>query len=456
MRNVSIPLLDSTSTPKRNWKLVTSLGWTLAAFCILVVASHVTLREDEKAVGGLMDMLKKKGPARPVAVITDIGRDIDDALFMLALSGFAKDGKANPVGFVTTGFNEVTVQKRMGLLKWWVARLGLGTPQITGCVSGQKDEEVFLPAGVLPDNTFKDDKCAAAADMLLQLSDYHSGQLEVFAIAGMGALKVALERAEAQSKVLNLASVWIQGQWKASGTNIEPEFKAYNLNIDQEASNAVFSKLAPTVPMRLLGKWAAYQTKIMVQDFQVLNQLDPSSDILETALAQINTFRKNVPWLMWHLYPGKWNDNPRYALGMDPTVVATPLPKSESEAQAAMGKPYPDDNSWCEQLTYISMPYDPCLILWAFSDDIYSPQAVGIHQVVGNDQDHPDVPNPQKSHDGLMAAMAKGLKGATQEPNPPSTPRTCPLLHTAPPSSGGMLSKLFGLLKTKRSSQTSQ
>jgi len=355
-------------------------------------------------------------PGRPIVVITDIGRDIDDTLAMAVLSGFVKKGKANPVGFVATGWDEPTVQHRMGLLRWWVSRVGgMNDPLITGCVSGSNDNGVTLPKGATPDTDFKADLCETAAQMIIEQSEKYDGQLEVFAIAGLGAMKTVIEK----RPDIKLKALWIQGQWQEGESRIRPEFKAYNLQIDEDASNVVFEALQQRVPLRLLGKWSAYETLIMVDDFIEFDKIDPSSDILETALKQLNKFRLEKPWLMWYLYPGKWNTNPAYAVG---NKGAKPLPMKEADAVQAMGKPYPDDQTWCSQLTYISMPYDPNLILWAFSDaDLFTPREIGDdelkHQVVGNDANDPGVKDADVTKGALVNVIKEGLQGATQTPS---------------------------------------
>jgi len=354
-------------------------------------------------------------PGRPIVVITDIGRDIDDTMAIAALSGFVKKGKANPVGFVATGWDEPTVQHRMGLLRWWISRLGgMNDPLITGCVSGLSDNGASLPKGASPDMDFKADLCETAAQMIIEQSEKYDGELEVFAIAGLGAMKTVIEK----RPEIKLKALWIQGQWQEAegGREIRPEFKAYNLQIDEEASNVVFDALQQRVPLRLLGKWSAYETLIMVDDFIEFDKIDPSSDILETALKQLNKFRLEKPWLMWYLYPGLWNTNPAYAVG---NKGAKPLPMKEADAVKAMGKPYPDDQTWCSQLTYISMPYDPNLILWAFSDaDLFTPREIGDeevkHQVVGNDANDPGVKDADVTKGALVNVIKEGLQGATQ------------------------------------------
>merc|ERR1719285_1144667 len=209
---------------------------------------------------------------------------------------------------------------------------------------------------------------------------------------------------------INLKALWIQGQEAEGGREIRPEFKAYNIQIDEEASNVVFDALQQRVPLRLLGKWSAYETLIMVDDFIEFDKIDPSSDILETALKQLNKFRLEKPWLMWYLYPGLWNTNPAYAVG---NKGAKPLPMKEADAVEAMGKPYPDDKTWCSQLTYISMPYDPNLILWAFSDADVTKGA-------------------------LVNVIKEGLQGATQTPSDGSKkpPSLCPEIAARAQNSG--------------------
>lgn len=263
--------------------------------------------------------------------------------------------------------------------------------------------------------------------MIIELSETYPGELEIFAIAGLGALKTALEQTDG---TLNIKTVWMQGQWLQKDGRIEPEFQSYNLKIDEDSSKVVFEQLQDRVPFKLLGKWTAYQTQVTVDDFIELNEADPSSDILETALHQLDMFRKAAPFVMWYLYPGTFNDNVQHALG---NPGAKPLPMKIEDAVKLLGKQYPTDEDWCDYLTYLSMPYDPNLILWGFSDaELFAPETstVGkiVHQVVGNVAASPGVVDAAKAKSALVDVIKRGLSGATQTPDDGSKndPPVCP------------------------------
>jgi len=254
--------------------------------------------------------------------------------------------------------------------------------------------------------------------MIIDFANEKPGTLEVFVIAGLGALKVAVEKTGGN---LPLKTIWIQGQWKDNGATIDPELAAWNLKVDSQASDVVFNALQDKVPFKLLGKWTAYQTQVTVDDFIELDKVDPSSDILNTALTQINTFRKAAPFIMWYLYPGTWNTNPQHALGHP---GAKPLPPDKAKAEEIMKKPYPsaDSDEWCSYLTYISMPYDPNLILWAFTgDSLFEPEKKTVggieHEVVGNTEAIPGAKDPATAKQTLVTTIQSGLTGAIQTPD---------------------------------------
>ena len=193
---------------------------------------------------------------RPVLVLTDIGRDIDDTLAMLTLNGLRRQGKIEIVGVVTAGGAAAT---RARLVRGWLRRFGLMDEDVpvAACpspVSAGAEEpetpECYLPSALTPEleaavvQRGED----AAADLILKLAREHAGALEIFALSPLTPLHRALDRKGGAKALLEgVRTLYIQGQYiKREGDKhgrMEPDFESYNLRKDKEAARRVFREL---------------------------------------------------------------------------------------------------------------------------------------------------------------------------------------------------------------------
>jgi inosine-uridine nucleoside N-ribohydrolase len=237
--------------------------------------------------------LRVKRPV-PVLFITDIGRDIDDTLALFALEAYQRQGLANVVGVVTTGGMG---KERARLTRGWLRRLGLADDiPVAACIKPGRevcDIESFETPQEEDANIYK----KSAADLILDLARIHKGKLLVFAVAPLTPLADAIETAEGLSIVRKgVACLNIQGQATFENNKLMPDFQAFNLSENKEASEAVFDKLQNHVPFRLLGKHAAYRVSLTREDFTEWDQMImPPGSLIRTVKNGLQGLKESVP-----------------------------------------------------------------------------------------------------------------------------------------------------------------
>jgi inosine-uridine nucleoside N-ribohydrolase len=208
--------------------------------------------------------LRVKKPV-PVLFITDIGRDIDDTLALLALVAYQREGLTDLVGVVATGG---LGKERARLTRGWLRRLGLGDHiPVAACMKPGR-EVCDIESFETPSEDDAKIYPNSAADLILKLAKVHKGRLQIFAVAPLSSLADAIETPEGLNTVRKGVSwIHIQGQAIVENNVMKPDFQAFNLSENKPASEAVFEKLQRFIPFRLLGKHAAYRVSLTREDF---------------------------------------------------------------------------------------------------------------------------------------------------------------------------------------------
>ena len=235
----------------------------------------------------------------PVLLVTDIGRDIDDTVALLALSTYQMMGRVKLVGAIATGG---AGRRRAQLTRFWLRRLGYDDKDVPigVCLAPGKDiclfpscnpgvpafEDAALYKGSTPDRS--------AAELILHLVDQYEGKLQILAIAPVSALAAALETQGGTEKMQKgIAKLLIQGQATVGeGGRLAPDFLAFNLSENKEASTTVFEKLQDHVPFELLSKHAAYRVTLQREHFEEWDDAAGESVLIQQAKEGLTTFRK--------------------------------------------------------------------------------------------------------------------------------------------------------------------
>ena len=292
-----------------------------------------------------------------ILLLTDIGRDIDDTLALIALQGLQRRGKIRLVGVVGTGGAGID---RARVVRWWLRRFHIADHDcpVAYCRSEGK-LACAIPAGtpVTADAALVD---GSAAAMIVDLARAHAHRLVIFAIAPLAPLADALADA-ADLKLLrsNVHSLWIQGQVKLEAAGrLSPDFASFNLRENRQAALTVFNALQDYVPFRLLGKHAAYQVPLTPSDFSRWDGVLGSTEMTDLAKRNLAIFRSENPALFYKLYP-----------------------VSEEQRTTA---------DWFDALDVLSHPYDPLLAVFLTEGALFDPThetgAAGVeHMHVGNE-----------------------------------------------------------------------
>ena len=345
----------------------------------------------------------KKPPIRPILLITDIGRDIDDTLALILLNTFRKQNKIKIVGIVTTGVNGKT---RGRVVRRWLNHFELPTGErkllrnipIAACGTNLEHSECSeCSECYVPDDAplLKNALLSklSPAQLILEATQSNMGKLEIFAIGPLTPLsdalhmKGGLDILKSGIKILH-----IQGQLKMDTGNqslILPDLQSYNLSKDPKASHHVFTLLQESVPFRMLGKYAAYQIDLNKTNFTEWNNNNNNNnsadnniknELLKEVKHVLNAFRTSDAEKFYELYP---------------------VPMKHRT-----------DTDWFENMTTLSHPYDPLCILAAFHPKLFrSKQIKGTHhRTIGNTKEENGVVNPMETKQRLVQLIGHGIK----------------------------------------------
>jgi len=281
----------------------------------------------------------------PILLITDIGRDIDDTLALLAIKGY--EDVIELVGVVATGGNGAN---RAYLARAWLYHLNLKAP-VCACLSGGKDEIEFPTFLCLESVSKTGDNTNSVKSLVSNLLRKHCGLLRIVAIAPLSPLLPLVSEPTYLSLLRSHThSIWIQGQFTQDQQQriILPDIiNAYNLRIDEKASREVFRNLQHDVPFRFFGKHAAYQVSLTPQDFVSFDNILP---VMSNMARQcLKPFRTRRPDLFHKLYGGN----------------------------------NVDDEEWFKHLNALSHPYDAALIVALVHETVLR-NKIHTHKHVGN------------------------------------------------------------------------
>ncbi len=150
----------------------------------------------------------------------------------------------------------------------------------------------------------------------------------------------------------------------------------------------VFAALREHVPIRVLGKHAAYALSITLQDFREWDAITEDGGhtkgiMTVCALGCMDIFRQGNPELFYKLY-----DVPEHAR---------------------------NDISWAEHVTTLSHPYDAALVLYVLEPRLFRPVQIALtggipHETVGNDPDNVGLVDAEEVRRAIKTAVARGLR----------------------------------------------
>ena len=349
-------------------------------------------------VGALVYALYARRTPRPVLLITDIGRDIDDTLALLTLLG---SKNVELVGVVTSGGCSLA---RTGVARGWLGclRAGFDAPIVGGNDDGvgtPSAEQCYVPDGFSPMRN--GDACLNGPEVIVKLCQQWRRKLTVVVIGPLTPMARALALPGGRPALRSVGAVYLQGQADvttssagAGGTLLTPSVECFNFREAMPAAELVFAALQaepagvwddPPVPLSLLGKHAAYACYLTVSDFSGFASTAPPAapDLAALVVKQMDGFRRKNPTVFYQLYP---------------------VPKQ-----------YRTDEAWHQNTAggVLCHPYDPLCVLLLLRPELFRPRTVGIHTLVGNGTDDCGVPSPLAVHEALCALIAKGLKGAS-------------------------------------------
>lgn len=216
--------------------------------------------------------------------MTDIGRDIDDTVALACLSTYEAEGAVELVGLVATGG---VGESRARLARFWLRKLGFADERVpvaaclapgneisNACVfpdlGGDRDRQDVVPpldqAAIFEGKSSE----SAAADLVLEVANRYAGRLVVLAIGPLTPIHAALLLPGGKHALQgSIARLCIQAQATiGQDGELIPDFAAFNLREDREASIRVFTDLQSSVPFELVGKHAAYRVAMERGDFE--------------------------------------------------------------------------------------------------------------------------------------------------------------------------------------------
>jgi len=340
------------------------------------------------------------GP-RHVLLITDIGRDVDDTVALLALLGAAP--KLALCGVVTCGG---CGSERRELVRCWLHALGKrGIPVAAGedeasSAGAAHCHVAFTAEQQAEAGRWADRDTESASELIVRMARTFKKRLVVVAIGPMGPLAAAARLPGGLPALKHIGGLLIQGQaTEGVDSRLQPSADAFNLREDMAAAAAVFEALQDAVPFTLLGKHAAYRTGLRCSDFDGWSSLlahrvqggprgrstafgDAPPHLGQIARGQMDAFRRSAPAAFYKIY----------------RVAPT----------------FRTDDDWHKHLPgdVLCTPYDPLLLLACIRPDLFEAVQAGPrkqHALIGNDAQSHGVPNPNATHAALCALVERGL-----------------------------------------------
>ena len=261
----------------------------------------------------------------PVLLVTDIGADLDDTLAFLTIAG---SPALRLVGVVTSVGDGVA---RGCVMRGWLRRLGYadGEVPVLPSVDTATAGVVAPPGTPAP----ADAALGAVADTpraIVAIARAYGARLAIVGIAALTPIAAALREPGGRDALRGVGRLYLQGQCvvaepagagAAGGCGccldgaagaLAPDSAAYNFRTDMAAAAEVLDALQDAVPMRFLGKFAAYAVGVTKDELGTLDRAvgaAPSCaparalpSMREMAKAQMDGFRQGNPALFFKIY----------------------------------------------------------------------------------------------------------------------------------------------------------
>lgn len=390
----------TSGTRNRNRKRFTVLLPLLVALAALPGGCRIASRaEGNRSCGKI-----------PLLVITDFGRDVDDAQALAFLAGEgcrSGSGQAVPeiAGIIATG--DVPAVAALGT-ELFLNLFGISVPVAAGSGPDSAALAEYLRAHSLDGEpyeitllrklaAFEENEAAAAGKTHLQsllreperiredrgirpeagiapgrlidsLLDRYPGRLRLLVLAKPSDLAAYLS--SRPERAGDIHSVYIQGQARIREDEgrdsvwLEPDFDAYNLREDTAASRVLFT-LQRQVPFRLLGKYAAYPAAFTRGETDTIAlKYGPAGEYMrEAALTGLRSFLQRDSALFYRIFK------------MDPRVPA---------AEAL------------DRLGVLNNPYDLLAAMAVTRPELFDFRKAGRHALAGNAPDRPGLRDPER------------------------------------------------------------
>jgi len=322
---------------------------------------------------------------RPVLVITDVGKDIDDTLALLYLAYLHQRKRIVLVGVVTTGGrNRARARATCAILESVHIPSFLATESTTQLVDGRVpvvpgrsvsclgENVVYVEVDGVNFNDIKAEEQESLDTLSLLFIEHllaqYPGELTVMGLGPLTDLAACCENKR-------FHSVYLQGQAQEDPIEpLAPSPEAFNFKCDFKAAEKVFASLAPHCPFILLGKHAAYTVGLTSKDFELWDNLsDKRLNMKSTVLNAIAHLKNNSP----DVYARVFGNG-------DPTS------------------------------SYLSRPYDPMLCVLLEEDNgsrFFKPTRSTRHTLIGASAANHGVVSPSALHEQLVYGIQCALRG---------------------------------------------
>ena len=399
-----------------------------------------------------------RGP-RHVLLLTDIGRDIDDTVALMALLGAAPHLAL--CGVVTCGG---CGKARQTLAQCWLHALGArGVPVVAGADEASIEaahchvaftSEQQAEASRAGGRTVQCGESAPA--FIVRMARQFKKRLLIVAIGPMGPVQAALELPGGTQALRHIGGLFIQGQsLVGSGeTRLRPSAEAFNLREDMAAAEAIFDQAAPC-PIQTIesGSSAAFGTSAWYCGDRLAGAACLAADACHFILPFPPPIPLTLPaWQLQDYIPftllGKhaayrngikcadfdsWSAvlRERVQTGLKPDSAFREVPHLGNMARSQMDQfrraapaayygiykvppEYRNDEEWHQHLPadVLCTPYDPLLVLACVRPELFEPERAGTalqHRLIGNTAEQHGVPDPAATHGALGALVGRAL-----------------------------------------------
>lgn len=330
-------------------------------------------------------------------VLTDIGRDVDDALALCVLEAAQKRNEIELVGVSTT---HAIPEIRAQIVKKMFYNFNRDIPVGIGSkcpLEEQKNDEYIRNYLMAHAHLFKDRRSyeglglrglsgqegtfQSSSDILgreLENAARTRKKLTLLLLAPLTDIALFMEK-DAREVRRNVESIYFMGNAKIDDSgNLIPDSVGYNVSVDIEAAKLVFTKLqegtpselGSPVPITVVGKWAAYQSPLSKKDFTHISDTGhPNAKyLLSNAVAGLMNFERGpLNYIFTRLYSN----------GKTPSLLL-------------------------EHVDYYSNPYDAIAVLAWLKPELFIPQVVGRNKLIGMIEESSGVVDPARLKKQLL------------------------------------------------------